>query len=971
MSGGKRPALDALKAALLSAGFTVVESGSAEAAAALAPALIVLPCDPDGLEASRRLKATPSLQAIPILHIPGLIATPNPLAASIESGGAAYLERPEDVDDLVKVVESLIDRTAADSRCRTMMACTTAEIHQWRVVTGPDGAIETWRLVDANPAALRAWGLTRGQTLNRTVDDIMGPGTFARCLPTIRRVMEERISLTCEEHFPALGRRYRLTTVPLSNGFVTTGEDITEIRRTEDALRETEQRLRLALRNAPISVAAQDRDLRYVWAFNQTMSSINAMLGRTDYDLLPRADADHVVAMKRRVLEEGIELTERLWVNPPTGRKFLDVFWEPLRDDSGDVIGVASTALDLTAMKVAEDALRESEAHYRTLSDTMLQGVVYQDREGRILSMNPAAEAILGRSRESFLGANSEAHQNDTLREDGSPFPGHDHPSMEALRTGREVRGVCMGIHNPRENRRRWINITAVPLFRPGETSPYQVYTVFEDVTERKQAEQALRESRATLETFFAVSPGILIILDSEFRYLNTDPLTPSYFGLDRATIVGKRMSDLAPDFLKEHGDLFRQVIDTGKPVFNVAMSGVAPATGETTYWRATYFPVRIAGGETGLGIVGVEITDIRKAEAALRASEEQFRTLANAIPQLCWMARGDGWIYWYNQRWHDYTGMTPEQMEGWGWRSVHDPEMLPKVIERWNATLETGEPFDMVFPLRGADGSFRPFLTRVAPVRDADGAVTGWFGSNTDISEQLAIEDALRRSNQDLEQFAYAASHDLQEPLRTISIYTEMLARRRVAGDEQERQFIEWILAGTRRMQALLQGLLEYSRISAADLAPAEAIDSEEALAVALRNLKGSIEESGALVTHDALPWVNAQEVHLIQVFQNLISNAIRYRAAAPPRIHVSVTGAGAWRRFSVADNGIGVEAKYSDYIFRVFKRVAPSSDSGAGVGLAICKRIVERWGGRIWVESEPAAGATFYFTATTAPDL
>ena len=139
--------------------------------------------------------------------------------------------------------------------------------------------------------------------------------------------------------------------------------------------------------------------------------------------------------------------------------------------------------------------------------------------------------------------------------------------------------------------------------------------------------------------------------------------------------------------------------------------------------------------------------SELMKAEETLRESELQFRTLSDAIPQLCWMANADGGIFWYNHRWYEYTGTTYEQMEGWGWQSVHDPEALPKVLERWSTSIRTGEPFDMVFPLRGADGIFRPFLTRVMPVRQQDGKVARWFGTNTDISEQLKTEEALRES--------------------------------------------------------------------------------------------------------------------------------------------------------------------------------------------------------------------------------
>jgi PAS domain S-box-containing protein len=148
---------------------------------------------------------------------------------------------------------------------------------------------------------------------------------------------------------------------------------------------------------------------------------------------------------------------------------------------------------------------------------------------------------------------------------------------------------------------------------------------------------------------------------------------------------------------------------------------------------------------------VNNDITALRQAEEAVRENEAQFRTLANAIPQLCWMANADGWVFWYNQRWYEYTGTRPEQMEGWGWQSAHDPEKLAKVLEHWKASLATGEPFDMVFPLRGADGVFHPFLTRVVPIRDSDGKVTRWFGTNTDISVLRKTEEALRDSEERL----------------------------------------------------------------------------------------------------------------------------------------------------------------------------------------------------------------------------
>src|ERR1035438_7921297 len=165
-------------------------------------------------------------------------------------------------------------------------------------------------------------------------------------------------------------------------------------------------------------------------------------------------------------------------------------------------------------------------------------------------------------------------------------------------------------------------------------------------------------------------------------------------------------------------------------------------------------------------------ITERKSAEEALRASEEQFRNLANSIPQLCWMANTDGFIFWYNERWYQYTGATPEQMEGRGWQSVHDPDELPKVLERWNGSVATGEPFDMVFPLRGADGVFRSFLTRVMPVRNAEGKVMRWFGTNTDITESRRAEEALLRSEKlaSVGRMAASVSHEINNPLEAIT---------------------------------------------------------------------------------------------------------------------------------------------------------------------------------------------------------
>jgi len=223
-----------------------------------------------------------------------------------------------------------------------------------------------------------------------------------------------------------------------------------------------------------------------------------------------------------------------------------------------------------------------------------------------------------------------------------------------------------------------------------------------------------------------------------------------------------------------------------------------------------------------------------------------------------------------------------------------------------------------------------------------------------------------LHRSNEELGQFANIASHDLQEPLRMVSSYTQLLAKRytgRLDADADE--FIAFAVDGANRMHRLIQDLLSYSRVGS-NARQLEDTSAEAALEQALLNLRGAIEDSGAIITHDPLPIVLGDEMQLIQLFQNLVGNGIKYQQAGVPTVHISVDRSGPMEwRFSVADNGIGIEPQYFERIFGMFQRLHGRDQfAGVGMGLAICRKIVERHGGSISVESAPARGATFTFT-------
>jgi PAS domain S-box-containing protein len=272
----------------------------------------------------------------------------------------------------------------------------------------------------------------------------------------------------------------------------------------------------------------------------------------------------------------------------------------------------------------------------------------------------------------------------------------------------------------------------------------------------------------------------------------------------------------------------------------------------------------------------------------------------------------------------------------------------------------------------RHKSGREVPIWLTISPIRDHDGETTGVSAIIRDISDRVAAEkerarqlEFLARSNADLQQFAYAASHDLREPLRTITSFCELLqVRNGPQLDEQGAEFLKFIISGTGRMSQLVDGLLEYARSGEITSQALSEIDTEKSFENAIEALQLGIQDSGAAITHDPLPSVPGHEIDFSRLFQNLIGNAIKYRRDEALRIHVSAKQSGDEWIFSVSDNGQGIPAQQISRIFRLFSRLHGQEYPGAGIGLAMCQKIVERNGGRIWVESEVGKGSTFFFT-------
>jgi light-regulated signal transduction histidine kinase (bacteriophytochrome) len=277
-------------------------------------------------------------------------------------------------------------------------------------------------------------------------------------------------------------------------------------------------------------------------------------------------------------------------------------------------------------------------------------------------------------------------------------------------------------------------------------------------------------------------------------------------------------------------------------------------------------------------------------------------------------------------------------------------------------------------------DGTLLDISLTISPVRDPQGKVIGASKIARDISDQVRNQEALRianenlrQANADLEQFAYSASHDLQEPLRMVSAYSDMLRRKYGSKlDKKAHEYLGYITEGSSRMEILLRDLRAFTHASIAQPGPAPATDANAALRNSLKSLKVTIEASGAQITSGELPSVRLHEFQLEQLFLNIIGNAIRYRSEAAPRIRIDASREGDKWKFSIQDNGIGIAAEYKEHIFGMFKRLYSASEyPGTGMGLAICQRIVTRAGGRIWVESEPGRGSTFIFTLPGADSV
>jgi PAS domain S-box-containing protein len=497
------------------------------------------------------------------------------------------------------------------------------------------------------------------------------------------------------------------------------------------------------------------------------------------------------------------------------------------------------------------------------------------------------------------------------------------------------------------------------------------------EVAGRKKTEALLSESEAKYRSLFDTIPQKMFYKDTDSVYRAVNPAFARDFRLEPADFVGKTDLDLFPaDLAAKYREDDRSILETGE---RLEVDEVFVQGGVSQAVHTIKTPVRDRAGRI-VGLLGIfwDITERKQAEQELKESERRLRTLQENVQLIAVTLDTEGTILFCNDYCLALTGWRRDEVLGRNWFDIFVPPQLG-VREMFHDTLIKGAlPAHYENPILTRNGRELHIVWSNSVFTNRGGPIIGVTSLGVDVTEQRNVEGQLRRalqelerSNKELEQFAYVASHDLQEPLRTVGSFAELVSQR-YAGklDKDGNEFLGFMIDSARRAQHLINDLLQYSRVGSR-AKPFELIHVEEVLALAIDNLRTSIEEGGAVVTHDPMPSLRADPTQMLQLLQNLVGNAVKFRRPEEPcRVHVSCREEPDRWVFTVRDNGIGIAPQYFERIFVIFQRLhSRGKYPGTGIGLAVCKKIVERHGGRIWVESEPGRGSSFHFSIPRKP--
>jgi PAS domain S-box-containing protein len=498
------------------------------------------------------------------------------------------------------------------------------------------------------------------------------------------------------------------------------------------------------------------------------------------------------------------------------------------------------------------------------------------------------------------------------------------------------------------------------------------MYCAVTETTQQVRAEMNRTQEIERMRHLFEQAPGLMAFLHGPNHVF--DLANAAYRQIvGRSELIGKPVREALPELVDQgFFALLDRVYDTGEPFVGrevrVMLQRQAADGLEERFVNFIYQPVKDhAGKVSGIFIEGSDVTEAVRVNNALRESEQRLRALANTIPQLAWIADADGTIHWYNDRWYDYTGTTPEQMQEHGWQSIPAPEVLPLAMEKWQTSLATGTPFEHTIPLRGANGEFRTFYTRAAPLRDAAGNIMQWFGTNTDVTPLEEAHNELRLASRRKDEFLAMLAHELRNPLAPISAAAELL-RLGMTDGTRIRNTSDIISRQVSHMTKLIDDLLDVSRVTRGLVSlHKETLDINTIIANAVEQVHSLFAAKHQTLTlnvpDDAL-FVDGDQTRLIQVFTNILNNAAKY-TQENGHIALHAIADDGLLEVRITDDGAGIAPALLPHIFDLFTQAERSPDrsqGGLGLGLALVKSLVELHGGSVTAHSDgPGKGSTF----------
>ncbi len=696
------------------------------------------------------------------------------------------------------------------------------------------------------------------------------------------------------------------------------------------------------------------------------------LVGQQVSTIIPEGFAERMVSDDLRSVEDALAQQIGTGLELSALRKDGSSFpIELMLSSFASTEGVLVTAAirDITVRKAADERLAQTEARYRGLLEAAPDAMVVVNQLGEIVLLNLQAEKQFGYRRDELVG-----QQVTNIIPEGFA----ERIVSDDLRSAEDALAQQIGTGLELSALRKDGSSFPIELMLSPLTSDdgVLVTAAIRDITVRMAADERLAQTEARYRGLLEAAPDAMVVVNQLGEIVLLNVQAEKQFGYRRDELVGQQVTNIIPegfaerivsDDLRSAEDALAQQIGTGLELSGRRKNGSS-------------FPIELMlsplASDDGVLVTAAirDITVRKAADERLAQTEARYRGLLEAAPDAMVVVNQLGEIVLLNLQAEKQFGYRRDELvgqqvtniipEGFAERIVSDD--LRSAEDALAQQIGTGLELSAL----RKDGSSFPIELMLSPLVSDDGVLVTVAIRDISVRKAAAADllqtvVELHRSNEDLAQFAYIASHDLQEPLRMVSSYTQLLARRykgRLDSDADE--FIAFAVDGASRMQRLIEDLLSYSRVGmkGADL---RVTASEEALRQALLNLQGVIADSGALVTHDAMPPVMADESQLVQLFQNLIGNAIKYQPHGIPLIHVSVDrGRDRKWRFAVTDNGIGIEPQYFERIFGMFQRLHKRNEfGGTGIGLAVCKKIVERHGGTLSVESAPGAGSTFRF--------